>query len=124
MILREAQHFGNRALELRIDARNVILWSHFDFNIRFNAAILQLPARLRRPEGKLRLRGHTAVDQGVAWIDADDPAPVRLPISGPSFIILNTWLMISPSDPAASLMIATIGPITDSRRVGFGFAPA
>ena len=46
------------------------------------------------------------------------PPQVRLPTSGPSFSSLNVWLKMSPSEPACSLVSATIGPRGDS--VGYG----
>ena len=39
---------------------------------------------------------------------------VRFPIKGPSFINLKPCEKMSPSEPAYSLVSATIGPSTDS----------
>ncbi len=48
------------------------------------------------------------------------PPQVRLPTSGPSSYSLKQWLKMSPSEPANWLVIATIGPATDSGGYGIG----
>ena len=50
------------------------------------------------------------------------PPQVRLPMSGPIFITLKQCEKMSPSEPACSLVSATMGPNAESAGYGIGFS--
>ena len=114
----ELQKLGDAAFELRVFALPEFVGRDIDVEVGIGPIILDLPAHIGEPVRELGLRGYTAIRQTVPRRDADNAAQVLRPISGPAFFILKVWENMSPSDPANSLVSATIGPAGHSRGTG------
>src|SRR5438067_4383453 len=84
-LLDQAQRLSNRSIQLRVHALNIILRRDIHLNIGVGAVVLHIPAHIFEPESPLWLRGHSTIDQSVAWIDANHASPGALANQWPQF---------------------------------------
>jgi len=101
---------GHRALQLRIVAGMHRFRIHLHLHIRRHAVVLHVPLAARTKESEIGRRNRASIHQRRYCETPINPPQVRLPTSVPTCVWRNIQGIMSPPDPAISLVIITLGP--------------